>query len=377
MMNTRGARLVCIFEAALPIELVVEMKTNWLLPVCYCALFLPICCASPAWSERFRVDKRPISNFHCHSRCAGDAGEPLYLTPYIQSGRITEGRAAAAVKGLPGAGAAHGGFSGFLTVNATTDSNTFFWYFPPLNGNASAPTLLWLQGGPGSSSLFGLFYEIGPYFVTSDLNLVSNPNSWNIEHGLLFFDNPINTGFSFSSSDDGYARSSNDYSETLYEAIRQFYVLFPELQSNAFIITGESYAGKYVPAMALRIAQKNSAGSLPRVPLVGIAVGDGLVDPLNMVTGYPELVYQFGLADSSQKLVLESYATNFANAVKTGDNLEAYRQFDLMINGDTLGPSYYSNITQIGYFRCCSGIAGCVFAADGRCNDSILAAVAL
>jgi hypothetical protein len=96
-----------------------------------------------------------------------------------------------------------------------------------------------------------------------------------------------------------------------------------------------------------------------------------------MVTGYPELVNQFGLADSAQKLVLESYATNFANAVKTGDYLEAYRQFDQMINGDTLGPSYYTNITQIGYFRCCSGISGCVVAADGRCNYSILAAAAL
>ena len=108
---------------------------------------------------------------------------------------------------------------------------------------------------------------------------------------------------------------------------------------------------QYVPAMALKIAQENAAGSVPRVPLAGIAVGDGLVDPLNMVTGYPELVFQFGLADAAQKLVLESYATNFASAVETGDNLEAYRQFDLMINGDTLGPSYYTNITQIGYFR--------------------------
>lgn len=231
--------------------------------------------------------------------------------------------------------------------------------------------MLWLQGGPGSSSLFGLFYEIGPFFVTSDLNLTSNPNSWNNEHGLLFLDNPINTGFSFSSGDDGYARSSDDYSSTLYEAIRQFFILFPDLQSNPFIITGESYAGKYVPAMALRISQKNSAGFLPRVPLVGIAVGDGLVDPLNMVTGYPDLLFQFALADSAQKLVLESYATNFASSVESGDYMEAYRQFDLMINvtplpppttptdlpiilelqGDTLGPSYYTNITQIGYFR--------------------------
>ncbi len=198
--------------------------------------------------------------------------------------------------------------------------------------------MLWLQGGPGSSSLFGLFYEIGPFFVTSDLNLTSNPNSWNNEHGLLFLDNPINTGFSFSSGDDGYARSSDDYSSTLYEAIRQFFILFPDLQSNPFIITGESYAGKYVPAMALRISQKNSAGFLPRVPLVGIAVGDGLVDPLNMVTGYPDLLFQFALADSAQKLVLESYATNFASSVESGDYMEAYRQFDLMINVTPLPP---------------------------------------
>ena len=212
-----------------------------------CALLLLNCstlAAPTSGPERFRIDKRAASSFQCTSHCAGDAGEPLYLTPYIESGRLDEARAAATVKGLPGAGAAHGGFSGFLTVNATTGSNTFFWYFPPLNGNASAPTLLWLQGGPGSSSLFGLFYEIGPYTVSSDLNLVPNANSWNKEHGLLFFDNPINTGFSFSASDDGYARSSDDYSATLYEAIRQFYVLFPELQSNAFVITGESYAGK-------------------------------------------------------------------------------------------------------------------------------------
>ena len=335
------------------------MKTSICFAAVACAVFLINCPASASansWPERFRIDKRAVSKLQCSSTCASDAGQPLYLTPYINSGKIQEGRSAAAVKGLPGAGAAHGGFSGFLTVNETTGSNTFFWYFPPLNGNASAPTLLWLQGGPGSSSLFGLFYEIGPFFVTSDLNLVPNANSWNNEHGLLFFDNPINTGFSFSSDDDGYARSSDDYSSTLYEAIRQFYLLFPELQSNALVITGESYAGKYVPAMALRIAEENAEGNVPRVPLAGIAVGDGLVDPLNMVTGYPDLVYQFGLADSAQKSVLESYATNFASAVKSGDNLEAYRQFDLMINGDTLGPSYYTNITQIGYFRCCAAL---------------------
>ena len=83
-------------------------------------------------------------------------------------------------------------FTGFFTVNATSDSNMYFWFFPsqasihiykyivtftmrmygliiPFQSkNTSAPLLLWLQGGPGGSSLFGLFIENGPLSVTKD-----------------------------------------------------------------------------------------------------------------------------------------------------------------------------------------------------------------
>ncbi len=105
------------------------MKVSALCTALLCAAFLSSCSASASsnsWTERFRIDKRGINHVNCASPCA-DAGDALYLTPYIDSGRIEEGRAAAAVKGLPGAGD-HGGFSGFLTVNSTTNSNTFFWY---------------------------------------------------------------------------------------------------------------------------------------------------------------------------------------------------------------------------------------------------------
>ena len=54
--------------------------------------------------------------------------------------------------------------TGFFTVNATTGSNMYFWFFPAQSGDANAPVVVWLQGGPGASSLFGLFGEIGKHF---------------------------------------------------------------------------------------------------------------------------------------------------------------------------------------------------------------------
>ena len=40
--------------------------------------------------------------------------------------------------------------------------------FVPQSGQMDAPLLLWLQGGPGGSSLFGLFNENGPLYVDKD-----------------------------------------------------------------------------------------------------------------------------------------------------------------------------------------------------------------
>jgi vitellogenic carboxypeptidase-like protein len=62
---------------------------------------------------------------------------------------------------------------GFLTTNTTTGNNLFFWFFPAMNGSKTASVLMWLQGGPGASSLFGLFDEISPNSVTED------GNGWN------------------------------------------------------------------------------------------------------------------------------------------------------------------------------------------------------
>ena len=83
-----------------------------------------------------------------------DPGEPLFLTPYIESGQIDQARNLSLVDLKPDY--SYPSYSGYLTVNKTHESNLFFWFFPAQNGDANAPLLVWLQGGPGSSSLFGL-----------------------------------------------------------------------------------------------------------------------------------------------------------------------------------------------------------------------------
>jgi vitellogenic carboxypeptidase-like protein len=131
-------------------------------------------------------------------------------------------------------------YSGYFTVNETTGSNMFFWYFPAQNGNASAPLLLWLQGGPGASSMFGLFSENGPFTVAADgASLIANPYTWNTEFSLIYIDNPVGAGFSFTQSNSGYVQNQQDVANDLYSALTQFFQVFPELQTVDFYATGE------------------------------------------------------------------------------------------------------------------------------------------
>ena len=152
-------------------------------------------------------------------------------------------------------------FSGFLTVNKTHKSSLFFWFFPAQKGAAEAPLILWLQGGPGWPSMYGLFKENGPILIGWDPSegkpsLLNNIYSWNINHNLLYIDNPVGTGFSFTRSFQGYSSSDEELAENLLEAMTQFMLLFPymvpgaESSKTEVYAFGESYGGAYVVSLA-------------------------------------------------------------------------------------------------------------------------------
>ncbi|ESO82474.1 hypothetical protein LOTGIDRAFT_134569 [Lottia gigantea] len=272
-----------------------------------------------------------------------DPGEPAFLTPYLEKGEIDKARELSMVSNLKNLPIKS--YSGLLTVNETYSSNMYFWFFPAQVDPANAPVLLWLQGGPGGSSLFGLFVEHGPYTVLEDGTLTLKNITWNKKYSLLYIDNPVGTGFSFTENNKGYATNEIDVGINLYKALVQFFQIYYEYQKNDFYITGESYAGKYVPAISYRIHLENPKAKI-KINYKGMAIGDGLCDPETMMDKYANFMYNIGTLDENQRDFFQSQTDQAIQFIKQRKFLQAFRIFDFLLNGDeTKGPAFYQNAT--------------------------------
>nr|CAI5869722.1 unnamed protein product [Callosobruchus analis] len=254
-----------------------------------------------------------------------DVGKPLILTPLLEQNKTDEARKAANVS-LGGVASQVTSYAGYFTVNKRFNSNQFFWFFPSKGDYKNDPVLLWLQGGPGWPSMFGLFMENGPIAVDKNSRLKIREHSWTNNHSVLYIDNPVGTGFSFTDNDDGYARNETQVGKELYIALQQFFTLFPELRKNDFFATGESYAGKYVPALAYTIHKNNPTAS-KKINLRGIAIGNGYIDPLYQ-KGYAEYLYQLGLVDSTSSRAIKESEDKAVRCISNGNYSEAAKAFD-------------------------------------------------
>lgn len=167
-------------------------------------------------------------------------GTPLFLSPTIKRGDIAEARRLAAVLPIPPLLPGIESFSGFITVNENLGSNLFFWMFKSLEGDwTSKPLIIWIQGGPGLTAMFGLVEEIGPFTVNQKVNAFRRKYTWCRKYNLLFIDSPVGTGFSFTAHDAGYPTSELGVAIDLYAFLVQFYAMFPELKSNSMFLIGE------------------------------------------------------------------------------------------------------------------------------------------
>ncbi|KAL5553413.1 hypothetical protein UlMin_040814 [Ulmus minor] len=218
--------------------------------------------------------------------------------------------------------------SGYLPV--TSDGSAIFYTFyeaqKPTSPLPQTPLLIWLQGGPGCSSMIGNFFELGPWRVNFNkkpeqpLALEPNPGSWNRIFGLLFLDNPIGTGFSIAAKPEAIPRDQNKVAQHLFAAITAFLKLDPSFKARPVYISGESYAGKYVPAIGYYILKKNP--QLPetgRVNFSGVAIGNGLTDPVIQVKTHANNVFFSGLINERQKGELEELQSEAVRLVEAGN----------------------------------------------------------
>jgi len=151
-------------------------------------------------------------------------------------------------------------YSGYL--NITEGKHYFYWFVESQKDPENAPVVLWLNGGPGCSSLFGNLGENGPFRVNSDgKTLVLNPHSWNTVANVIYLESPVSVGFSYK-DDKQYHNSDKSTAEDNHLALEAFFEKFPNLKKNPFYITGESYAGIYIPMLAHEIFSTKSTINL-------------------------------------------------------------------------------------------------------------------
>ncbi|CAI5757802.1 unnamed protein product [Candida verbasci] len=170
-------------------------------------------------------------------------------------------------------------YTGYLDVQSL-DKHFFYWFFESRNDPKKDPIILWLNGGPGCSSSTGLFFELGPSKINSTLQPVNNPFSWNNNASVIFLDQPVGVGYSYTNSEE--VVSTEAAAKDVYVFLELFFQKFPQFIQNEFHIAGESYAGHYIPRFASEIIN-NADRSFE---LSSVLIGNGITDPLIQAGSY-------------------------------------------------------------------------------------------
>ncbi|KAL3634734.1 hypothetical protein CASFOL_021788 [Castilleja foliolosa] len=168
-------------------------------------------------------------------------------------------------------------YSGYITVDEKQERSYFYYFVMAETNSASKPLVLWLNGGPGCSSLgHGAFGENGPFRPTAQEGiLVRNNYSWNKVANMLYLESPAGVGFSYSTNKLFYDSVNDDMTaEDNFNFLKKWLLNYPEFKNTKFFITGESYAGHYAPQLANLIIH-----SKPKLlNLQGLAIGNPLLD---------------------------------------------------------------------------------------------------
>ncbi|EPQ51722.1 alpha/beta-hydrolase [Gloeophyllum trabeum ATCC 11539] len=182
------------------------------------------------------------------------------------------------------------------------NNTLFFWAFEKTNGsltaaageNSDVPWGIWLNGGPGSSSLIGLLIENGPIHIANDYSAYANNYSWDTLADYVWIDQPVGTGY--STVDYGaWVADEDQMGVDFFGFLENLVKVFPSLATRPLYLTGESYCGTYIPYITKTYFNMEN----PPVKLAKIAIGDGtigsgvvfeLLPTVTTIETYPQLI---------------------------------------------------------------------------------------
>ncbi|XP_038707188.1 serine carboxypeptidase-like 49, partial [Tripterygium wilfordii] len=189
-------------------------------------------------------------------------------------------------------------YVGYLSIPHTTDARMFYYFFRSRNSKDD-PIVIWLIGGPGGNSVISIFTGNGPFRIEKDnsnnLYLKWHDYGWDMISNIIYVDQPIGTGLSYTSNNNNIRHDQIGISNDLYNFLREFFKLYPDFVKNDFFITGQSYAGHYAPALASRIQEGNRRNEGIHINLKGFAVGNGLTDFKIQYPSIPDYIWSENL----------------------------------------------------------------------------------
>ena len=167
-------------------------------------------------------------------------------------------------------------FSGYLNL-PTTKKQIHYWLVESEKEPETAPLVFWTNGGPGCSGLIGFMTEQGPFRPDKNGNLKINKWRWNLIANMVFLEQPIGVGFSYSDNTDDYTIGDSQSAKDNLQTILEFLLRFPQYANSPLFITSESYGGHYMPTLAMEIVKYNQQNEV-KLNFKGFAVGNPYTD---------------------------------------------------------------------------------------------------
>ncbi|EKG10359.1 RTA-like protein [Macrophomina phaseolina MS6] len=214
-------------------------------------------------------------------------------------------------------------YSGF--INTSTTLHTYFWFFESRNDPENDPIALWINGGPGSDSLIGVFTGSGPCSIKEDGTTEINPLSWNNVSNVLYISQPVGTGFSYAGLQEAsidelsgqflnaslanvtgiwpvvnettIIDTTGDAVVAAWSYVQAFYSALtsinPKIKSKDFHLWTVSWGGHYGPAMFKYFKDQNediAAGNAggTQINLRSLGLGNAYIDTAIQGPYFPE-----------------------------------------------------------------------------------------